>query len=134
MEVTVEQSLAGEFFRNIEDGIYQMYLLAWIMDYPDEENLLNLHFDSEGANNYNGYENPSVDTLLREALIEQDAERRIQLYQQAEQLILDDVPWFPLFFDRFHILVKPYVKNYPVPGGIVPRLRFVVLEDEPVDE
>ncbi|MCH7837736.1 MAG: ABC transporter substrate-binding protein [Chloroflexi bacterium] len=134
VEVTVEQSLAGEFFRNIEDGIYQMYILAWIMDYPAEENLLNLHFDSEGANNYNGYENPSVDTLLREALIEQDAERRIALYQQAEQLILDDVPWFPLFFDRFHILVKPYVKVYPIPGGIVPRLRFVVLEDEPVDE
>ena len=134
VEVTVEQSLAGEFFRNIEDGIYQMYLLAWIMDYPAEENLLNLHFDSEGANNYNGYENPSVDTLLREALIEQDAERRTALYQQAEQLILDDVPWFPLFFDRYHILKKDYVKVYPVPGGIVPRLRFVVLGDEPVDE
>ena len=134
VEVTVEQSLAGEFFRNIEDGIYQMYILAWIMDYPAEENLLNLHFDSEGANNYNGYDNPAVDTLLREALTEQGSERRIALYQQAEQLILDDVPWFPLFFDRFHILVKPYVKNYPIPGGIVPRLRFVVLEDEPVDE
>ena len=93
-----------------------------------------IHFDSEAANNYNGYENPAVDTLLREALTEQDTERRIQLYQQAEQIILDDVPWFPLFFDRYHILVKKYVKFYPVPGGIVPRLRFVVLGDEPVDE
>ena len=130
IEVIPEQALVSEFFQNVEQGIYQMYLLAWIMDYPAEENLLNLHFDSEAANNYIGYRNPEVDRLLRQALTEQDPETRVALYQQAEKLILDDVPWFPLFFDRFHVLVKPYVKNYHIPQGIVPRLRFVTLEDD----
>ena len=65
-----------------------------------------------------------------QALTEQDPETQVALYQEAEVLILDDVPWFPLFFDRFHVLVKPYVKNYHIPQGIVPRLRFVTLEDD----
>lgn len=43
-------------------------------------------------------------------------------------MILDDVPWFPLFFGQNHALVKPYVKNYIIPPAIVPRLRFIELE------
>ena len=126
--VMIEQAETALFFDNVERGVYQLYFLGWIMDYPDEENLLNLHFDSDGANNYTGYRNPAVDDLLRQALAEPDAQQRTELYQQAEQLILDDAAWFPLFFDRFHLLVKPYVKDYVIPLGIVPRLRFVDLE------
>ncbi len=39
------------------------------------------------------------------------------------------MPWFPLFFDRFHVLIKPYVNNYLIPPLIVPRLRFVEIEE-----
>ena len=130
VEVIPEQAVAAEFFQNVDQGIYQMYVLGWIMDYPDEEDILNIHHDSESPNNNTGYSNPQVDALLREALLEADPQRRIELYQEAEQIILDDVPWFPLFFDRFHVLIKPYVQNYKIPAAIVPRLRFVELLDE----
>jgi len=129
VEVEIEQAEAATFFQDVAQGRYQMFLLGWIMDYPDEEDLLNIHFDSESPNNDTFYSNPEVDGLLREAILEPDAEARIGLYQEAEQLILDDVPWFPLFHDRFHALVKPYVENYLIPPAIVPRLRFVSLTE-----
>ena len=129
VEVEIEQAEAATFFQDVAQGRYQMFLLGWIMDYPDEEDLLNIHFDSESPNNDTFYSNPEVDDLLREAILEPDAEARIGLYQEAEQLILDDVPWFPLFHDRFHALVKPYVENYLIPPAIVPRLRFVSLTE-----
>ena len=130
VDVQIQQAESATFFQDVDQGRYQMFTLGWIMDYPDEEDILNIHFDSESPNNNTFYSNPEVDALLREALTEADSGRRIELYQQAEQLILDDVPWFPLFFDRFHALVKPYVNNYLIPPAIVPRLRFISLSSE----
>ncbi len=130
VEVLIEQAETATFFQDVDQGRYQMFDLGWIMDYPDEEDILNIHFDSESPNNNTGYSNPEVDDLLRRALVEADPQQRTDLYRQAERIILDEVPWFPLFFSRFHVLVKPYVQDYRIPAGIVPRLRFVTLEDE----
>ena len=130
VDVEPIQAPAETFFQDVDSGRYQIFALGWIMDYPDEEDILNIHFDSESPNNNTFYSNQEVDGLLREALLETDQQRRIDLYQEAEQLILDEVPWFPLFFARFHALVKPYVGNYLIPAAIVPRLRFVTLDGE----
>ena len=130
VDVEPIQAPAETFFQDVDSGRYQIFALGWIMDYPDEEDILNIHFDSESPNNNTFYSNQEVDGLLREALLETDQQRRIDLYQEAEQLILDEVPWFPLFFARFHALVKPYVGNYLIPAAIVPRLRFVTLDSE----
>ena len=129
VDVQIQQAETATFFQDVHVGRYQMFTLGWIMDYPDEDDILNIHFDSESPNNDTFYSNPEVDDLLRRALVEPDTEQRIALYQQAEQIILDDVPWVPLFFGRFHALVRPYVKNYLIPAGIVPRLRFITLEE-----
>ena len=130
VDVEIQQAEAATFFQDVDQGRYQMFTLGWIMDYPDEDDILNIHFDSESPNNNTGYSNPDVDALLRQALTETDEQTRIDLYRQAEDIILADVPWFPLFFDAFHALIKPYVNNYLIPASIVPRLRFISLEDE----
>ena len=129
VEVQIQQAEVATFFQDVDQGRYQMFTLGWIMDYPDEEDLLNIHFDSDSPNNNTGYSNPDVDALLRSALIEPDPQTRIDLYREAEEIILNDVPWFPLFFDQFHALIKPYVNNYLIPASIVPRLRFISLEE-----
>lgn len=130
IDVQIEQAEAATFFQDVDQGRHQMFLLGWVMDYPDEENILNIHFDSESPNNDTFYSNPDADALLRKAQMEPPGQRRIDLYQQAEEIILDDVPWIPLFFDRFHVLIKPYVNDYLIPATIVPRLRFISLSDE----
>jgi ABC-type transport system substrate-binding protein len=130
IEVEIEQAETATFFQDVATGRYQMFLLGWIMDYPTEDDLLNIHFDSESPNNDTFYSNSQVDDLLRSALLETDEQQRIEKYQQAEQILLDDLPWVPLFFDRYHALVKPYVKDFLFPSAIVPRLRFVSLEPQ----
>jgi oligopeptide transport system substrate-binding protein len=130
VDVQIEQAQTATYFQNINEGRYQMFVLAWIMDYPDPEDILNIHFDSQSPNNNTFYKNAQVDTLLRQALTEQDQQRRIDLYRQAQQLILDDVPWLPLFFDQYHVLIKPYVQNYVIPSAIVPSLRYITLSPQ----
>jgi len=127
VDVEIQQAESATFFQDVADGRYQAFTLGWIMDYPDEEDLLNIHFDSDSPNNDTFYKNAQVDDLLRRALTEPDQQARIQLYQQAEQIILDDVPWMPLFFSRYHVLIKPYVQNFQIAGAVVPRLRYITL-------
>ena len=63
------------------------------------------------------------------ARIEQDVAARVSLYHQAEQIIVNDAAWVPLWFtgDRY-ALIKPNVTGYRLTPMTVPRLAQVVLE------
>ncbi|WP_322750568.1 MULTISPECIES: ABC transporter substrate-binding protein [unclassified Frankia] len=77
------------------DAIYRS---AWVADYPSIENFLNPLFKTGGSSNVGQYSNQAVDALLTradEAPSEQEGE---QLYQQAERLVLQDMPTIPIWF------------------------------------
>jgi len=50
------------------------------------------------------------------------------LYQQAEQIIVGDMPWIPLYNPQDNVVVKPYVKNFSLPPIVMPYLRYVIIE------
>ncbi|MFN8556109.1 MAG: peptide ABC transporter substrate-binding protein [Dehalococcoidia bacterium] len=93
VEVEVEQVETATFFTDVRRGKYQMWELAWQADYPDPENFIDIHFHSESAQNETKYANPEVDRLLSQARVERDNAKRVQLYNQAERIILQDAPW-----------------------------------------
>ena len=79
--------------------------------------------------NYGSYSSTDVDHILELARVEQD---RANLYQQAEQTIVDDAAWVPLWSSgNQHALVKPHVKGFRLTPIIVPRLRHVTIEGRP---
>ncbi|MBI2845117.1 MAG: peptide ABC transporter substrate-binding protein [Chloroflexi bacterium] len=96
------------------EGEVGMFLLGWGADYVDPQNFLEINFHSVSQGNYTRYSQPEVDSLLEGAREEQDRERRLDLYRQAEEIIVQDVAWIPLFHDLQYILVKPYVQNLVV--------------------
>ncbi|KPK21067.1 MAG: hypothetical protein AMJ76_03715, partial [Dehalococcoidia bacterium SM23_28_1] len=129
VKVSTRQAEAATFFSDVRDGEYQMFELGWVADYPDPENFLKIKFHSDSTNNDTQYANAEVDRLLDEADAETDEATRLSLYQQAEQIIVNDVPWIPLFHDKFSVLIKPYVKGYVLPPFVIPRLRYVQIEE-----
>lgn len=110
VDVQVEVPAAG-VGAEWSSGRLQMVLLGWIADYPDPENFLDLLFHSQSPQNDTGYHNPEVDRLLEAARAEPDPEKRFALYREAEEKIVADVPWIPLYHDTAHLLVKPYVEG-----------------------
>lgn len=128
VDVEIQQAEAATFYSDIDEGRYQMFHIGWILDYPDPQNVLDILFYSKSRQNSTRYSNPEVDALLEQAGTEADQEKRFQLYYEAEQMIVEDAPCAPLFFDRTHALVKPYVKNYLFPAIIVPQLRYISVE------
>ena len=127
VDVTIEQSEAASFFDDLDRGTLQMFEIGWIMDYPDPEDVLDLLFHSGSRQNNTNYSNPDVDKLVEQARSETDPNKRADLYQQAERIILNDAPWVPLFYGRDHLVVKPYVQGYDPTPIVIPRLRYVTI-------
>ena len=128
VEVEIEQTEAATFFEDLDSGRLQMFVTGWIMDYPDPEDILDIHFYSQSRLNNTRYSNPELDTLLEQARTEQDVNRRLSLYQQAEQIVIEEAVWVPLYNGRDHALVKPYVKGFEFPPMVIPHLRYVTIE------
>jgi len=130
VDIAIQQTEWATFLSDIsqKENPYQMYSLGWIADYPDPENFLDVLFHSEKSENHMGYSNPEVDDLLEKARTEQDPEKRLKLYQEAEQIIINDAPWVPLFYEVEYWLTKPYVKGMIYPPMIIPRLQYVSIE------
>ncbi len=106
----------------------QFFSLGWIADYPDPEDFLDILFHSHSPLNHMEYSNSSVDRLLEEARVEQDPQRRVLLYAQAEEIIVSDAPWVPLWHTVEYVLTKPYVRGVNHAAAIFPWLCDVYLE------
>lgn len=86
-------------------------LLSWYADYLDPQNFLSVLLTTGASGNHFGYSDPDVDKLCSAADKELDPAKRIQLYQQAEDLVLQDAPWFPLYYPVDAELQSPKVKG-----------------------
>ena len=74
-----------------------------------------------------GYKNEELDKLLAQADVELDPAKRMDLYKQAQQLLLADFPSAFGYNSANHYLVKPWVKGVQTtpqdsawPGQMVP--------------
>lgn len=132
VEVVLESIDYVTFLDQIKKGRFQMFSLGWVADYPDPEDFLDLKFYSKRsrANNETGYRNLEFDKLIEQARQERDPQKRLQLYQQAEDMIIEDVPWILLFHSEDSVLVKPYIRDYfPAPMGIS-ITKYMYLENK----
>jgi peptide/nickel transport system substrate-binding protein len=86
---------------------------SWIADYPDAENYLSVFYSKNPAPpNYTRYNNPAFDDLFEKAIAETNDSLRYRLYRQADQLMMDDAPVVPLWYDVAVHLVQPWVTSF----------------------
>ena len=128
VEVTVRQLEPENFLYALSQEKDNLFDNGWIADYHDPQDFLDVLFRTGSQNNTGGYSNPQLDALLNKAAIEQDPAVRLQMYQQAEQIIVQDAAMLPLFFGRSYVLVKPYVKNYSLSPLGYPMLSKISIQ------
>jgi len=112
VEVTVRQIEPERFFYHLDDEVDEMFYGGWVADYPHPQNFLEVLFASGAEDNFGGYSNPDFDALLATAAAEPDYDASLALYQQAEQMLVDDAACLPLCFGRNYYLVKPYGSGF----------------------
>lgn len=72
--------------------------LSWDMDYPTADNFLSPLFGSGSDGNYSRFSSRALDELIRRARSERDPAKRLAIYQEAEDLVLAELPIIPLWW------------------------------------
>jgi oligopeptide transport system substrate-binding protein len=127
--VRVENLQPEKFWDEIEAGRRgQMWSSGWCADYPDPENFADILFHTGGNVNEGGYSNPELDAILEAARIEPDPAKRMAQYQQAEDIILRDMPVLFTIHTLSYVLVKPYIKGFIFTPIDIPIERYLSID------
>jgi oligopeptide transport system substrate-binding protein len=96
VHVTIAQLEQKTLFSNQKDGTYGMATSAWIADFPDPQTFLGTMVTGCG-NNWAKWSNKDFDALIDEAGKTADNSKRMEMFQKAEAILLDEAPLIPLY-------------------------------------
>lgn len=100
---------------------------SWIADYPDAENYLGVFYSKNPAPpNYTRYKNDQFDRLYELALQEENDSTRYKLYRQMDNLIVQDAPVVPLWYDMVIHLVHNNILHFNPNALNMLELRKVI--------
>jgi len=88
---------------------------SWIADYPDGEDYLSLFYSKNKipwGPNYTGFNNKQFDCLFEQAHHEPNDEKRYALYQQMDNLVMQQSPVVILYYDKLVNLYRNNVSGY----------------------
>jgi len=94
------------------------------------------YFDTYGSVNYSYHSNPAYDALVEQASKEYDSVIRNGLYEEADQILLNDVPFVFTHSEPFYVALQSYVKGYaqPVKGWYDNLIQIYLEVEEPSEE
>jgi oligopeptide transport system substrate-binding protein len=109
----IETELIDEEYRVFLDSRkdysrWNVVRLAWLADYNDAGSFLDT-FRSTSPNDDSGYDNPQFNALIEEAENTADTQKRREVLESAERVMLADYPVIPIYFYSSKRLFKPYV-------------------------
>ena len=126
--VSIRQIEPEAYIYTLKEEKDELYDIGWVADYADPQNFLEILFHSDAEDNTGEYSNPQIDALLEAAGKEMNPETRLNMYQQIEQMLVDDAASLPLYFGIDYKLVKPYVKGYVATPLPIPWLKYISIE------
>ena len=85
------------FLNTRQEGDYQISRHGWIGDYVDPMSFLDM-WVTGGGNNDCGFSNAEYDKLVADAKVETDAAKRIEMLRKAEDILMDEMPLFPIYY------------------------------------
>jgi len=116
-------------YANLRQGDFQVGRAGWIADYNDAQNFLFLSQTSTKQQNYAKFSNPEYDKLMDQAAITGDTDKRAGLLQQAETILIKELPVLPIYFYVSKNLVSTKVKGWEDNPFNVVYVRNLSLSD-----
>ena len=109
-------------------GEHDMLLLSYGWGDPNALYLF-LSTDRLPTSNRTHYSNPALDELLVKGQQELDWDARMQVYYDAQTILLEDLPWVPLFMPISKTAIAKNVKDV----GMFPHSGWVLIHDATVE-
>ena len=106
-----------EFRNAVSDRkIEGAFRTGWQPDYPSPENYLYQLYDSAAADNQGSndgdYKNAAFDKLMDQAYAATSTEAANKIYQQAQEILLNDLPAIPLYYGNAYGVAAKGMKNF----------------------
>lgn len=111
-------------------GNFDIAFDGWTGDYPDPNTNLSIFNKSrmEKECRWRSEEALRYNDLLEEAATLADNNKRMELFVEMEQILMDEMPVMPLYFRNTMALVKPYVNGFTCDNSGHPLFRAVSME------
>jgi peptide/nickel transport system substrate-binding protein len=122
LKVQLQPVSQAEAYARVVQRAINFTPMSWTQR-SDPDGLLYILFDSKGFANTTGYSNPAVDAKLQEARETVDQDKRRALYAEVKTLIMQDLPYIPLFFAAEYAAISKNAHGFVWPPDQVPRYR-----------
>jgi peptide/nickel transport system substrate-binding protein len=100
-----------------EGNAGQLNLIGWIADFADPDNFIGTFFQSPSAQF--GLDDKEIQDVLNQAEIETDPTRRTELYEQANNLIMENIPGIPYVHATAALAFQSNITGFvPSPVGV----------------
>ncbi len=106
---------------------YQICRSSWIGDYVDPDTFLNMWL-TNGGNNETGWSNAEYDRLIDEASHTVDSKERLEVFQRAEAILMDELPILPIYFYTSTHAIRPELKGWHPNILDIHPYKFLYLE------
>jgi len=138
VDVTVSTAESATLWENVENGAYNSVLSNWYADYFDPENFIQPFLTCDegnaetlcelGSTQANGsfYFSDKANTLVAQQNAEQDTAKRDGIFAELQQLMIDDVPYIPLWQTKDYVFTTTDVGNV----AIEPNQQFLLWQIE----
>ncbi len=114
------QVLQSSTFKDaVAKGKVTMFRKNWLADYADAENFLQIfrkELWSPAGANYTHYFNPQFERLFDQSSVLSNVEERRRYQKDMEEIVLQDYPVIPLYYDQVVHFVNKRVKNWSING------------------
>jgi ABC-type oligopeptide transport system substrate-binding subunit len=117
----------GAYLQRLAQTPPGIFVMGWTADYPDPDSFLRVGMAD--AQRYTHWHHDEYERLVERARRVMDRQKRLDLYRQAEMILHDQVPLFPITYVRFHLLTKPWVSRFPISILQGARWQEVVIEE-----
>ncbi len=101
----------GAYLKEHNSRKMPAFHMRWAADYLDAENFLSTLLASYGNENKVNYKNPEYDKLCAEADGILDEAKRKELYAKAEDIVLQDAPFIPIYYQKDAELISARVSG-----------------------
>lgn len=102
---------------------YQMGRMGWVGPIIDPAFNLDYYL-GDSPNNRTGWVNKDYDSLMSAAKVEQDQSKRMELLHKAEGILMEEMPFIPVYHYSQNYLVRPGIEGLTFPPNGYPIARW----------
>ncbi len=130
VDITLTNQEWKVYLDSVDQMNFQMARRGWIGDYVDPNNFLDLFLCNGGNNNTGFCDARYDDMILRQAPQAKSREQRYQIFHTAETLLMEQMPFIPIYTYTSSHLIHPSVKGMPSNLMDSLNLKYVSLDEQ----